>query len=207
MKKHKSDLGIKNSILIIVSALSLAFATFSWFSLNNHNNIENFEAEVDTLSSNFTFYQAVDENRNGVIDGSETYVEISDNSINTRYMIPGEKYFYKAILNNRRNNSHFAFIFSDIVDDSSFSSEVKVTARLLDSTNVTVAQTSTERSIDYFAVTDENSIKDATVLTAQSLPAGDYSLFYTLKIDENTGSDFENDSLLITNVVTAFFVS
>ena len=205
MKKTKYELGLKNSILIIVSALVLAFASYCWFSLNSHNDIQDFTVGVDTLSSNYTFYQAVDENRNGVIDGQETYNEIEDMSISTQYMIPGEKYFYKAILENVKPGAHFAFIFSNIVDDSDFGSEVKVFAKLVGSNSQIISQSSTESSIAYYSVTDDNNITDATILTAQSIATGTYELYYTLKIDESTTSDFEDDSLVITNVVTAFF--
>lgn len=205
MGKTKSELSIKNSILIFVSALALVAASFCWFSMSSQNNIEQMSVGVDTLSSDFVFYEAVDTNRDGVISGQETYVEISNASINTSNMVPGQTFFYKAIVRNKKAGANFAFIFKNILDSNNLSGQVIVTARLLDSNSTVRTATSGVVTIHDIAVTDENDETNAPVLSDTNLPIGYYELYYTLKLNSGTTSTYEGKSMTISDVMVAFY--
>ena len=206
MKKANNKLTFKNSILIFVSALALIAASLCWFSIASNNDVNSFNTGVGRLSSNMAFYQAVDANRDGVISGGETYVQIQGNDINTRYMVPGETYFYKVTIVNYQAGSHFALIFNDISDADSMSSHVNVTARVVNSSNTTVASTDAERTIAYYSQTANNQT-DATILTGSNLASGVFDIYYTVKLDGATTNDFENKSMTINDVLVSFFSS
>ena len=206
MKKTNSDFSIKNSIMIFVSALVLVAASFCWFSLSSKNDVNEFTAEVDTLSSDFVFYEAVDADMSGTINGQETYVEISDASINTANMVPGQTFFYKFVLRNKNAGSDFAFVFSDIIDANNLSSQVMVTASLYNSSSVLQAETDSARSIAYYSTT-QNNVTSANILETDNLALGYYELYYTVKLNNNATSSFENKALTITNVLIAFYES
>lgn len=206
MKKNETKLSLKNSAMIFVSALALVAASLAWFSIASNNDVNSFDAGVGRLSSNMVFYEAVDSDRDGTIGANENYVQIQDNDINTRYMVPGQTYFYKVTVENHQSGSHFALIFNDITDTDSLSEHVKVTARVVNSSNATVASTAAEQSIAYYSQTASGQT-DATILTGSNLASGTYSIYYTVKLDSTTTTDFENKTMTIEDVFVSFFAS
>ncbi|MBQ7654861.1 MAG: hypothetical protein IJS17_07305, partial [Clostridia bacterium] len=180
----------------------LIAASLCWFSMGTQVDMERISVGVDSLSSNYIFYEAVDADRDGVIDNDEIYTEITDDTIRTRYMVPGQKYFYKVVVTNNHTNAHFAFIFDNISYTGSFADYVKVAAQLVDSTSTTRA-TSVERTISDIAGSDTS----ATILTASNLATGSYELYYTVKLDASAASTYESANLTVTDVIPEFFVS
>lgn len=205
MEDKKINLSLKNLILSLTSALALVVATVCWFVMSGSVGLEKLTASVDTSLSNVDFFQAVDENKNGVVDANETYKKIETANIDTKYMVPGEKYFYKVNVYNNKTGVHFGLFFNDITDSDSLGAQVKVSAKIVKS-GTTLAHTD-ECFLSAIYETDDGGITDATILTASDLTKGDYEIYYTVKLIESTTILHEDLSLTVNDVVVSFFES
>lgn len=205
MKDKKINLSFKNLILSFISALALVVATVCWFAMSDYVGLENITVGVDTSLSDIGFYRAVDTNKNGVIDGNETYEKIESAHIDTKYMIPGETFFYRINVYNNKQRVHFGLFFNNITDEDNLGAQVKVSAKIVK--NGTVISYTDEQFLSAISETDDGGITDATVLTASNLTTGDYEIYYTVKLIESTTVLHEDLSLTIDNVVVSFFES
>lgn len=204
MKGKKINFNIKNLILMIVSSLMLVVVSVCWFVIANRNSVEGFTAEVDNPSSNADFYEAVDLNMNGVIDNGETYELIKDTSINTRNMEPGQTFFYKVSVRNSHANSNFQMRFNNISDIDGMAEQLLVNAKIVDSSGVVKASTGDNNVLSSLLETSDGSIFDAVLLTGTKFAVGNYEVFYSLKLKNDTTSTVEGKLLTIDDVVVAF---
>ena len=204
MKGKKIKFNIKNLILMIVSSLTLVVVSVCWFTIANRNILEGFTAEVENPSSNVEFYEAIDANMNGVIDNGESYELIRDTSVNTKNMEPGQIFFYKVLVRNSHENSNFEMRFNNISDIDGMAEQLLVNAKIVDSSGVVKASNGDNNVLSSLLETSDGSIFDAVLLTGTEFAVGNYEVFYSLKLKNDTTSTFEGKFLTIDDVVVAF---
>lgn len=204
MKNYKSQISVKSIILLILSTLTLTIGTLCWFFMSGRNRVDDFFVEVDNPSSNFVFYEAVDANKNGVIDDDEMYVEIESLDIYTENMVPGQTFFYKVFVKNSKDGSNFGLFFKDITDTDNIAQQIAVSANLLDATGNVKATSNGEIDLSTL-ITSNDTTSDAKILGMSECPKGDYEIYYTVKLKIDTSSLYYNKTLSINNVEVLFY--
>ena len=212
MKDKKVNQNLKNLILMVVSALVLISATVCWFFLTSANTVEGFEVGVDSPSSHMVFYEAIDENKNGVVDGTESYKEISTTNIITKNMIPGKTYFYMVKIDTMKDNMKFGLFFNGIEESPveegipSLSSQIKVTANIKKANGNVITATDGEKILSTMIEYDETgTIADAMILTGNNFAKGDYEVYYTIKMAEDATILNEDQYVNINDVSAVLF--
>lgn len=204
MKNYKAKISVKSIILLILSALTLTIGTLCWFFMSGRNRVDDFFVEVDNPSSNFVFYEAVDTNKNGVIDDDEIYVEIESPDIYTENMVPGQTFFYKVFVKNSKNGSNFGLFFKNITDTDNIAQQIAVSANLLDTTGSVKATTNGEIDLSTL-ITSGDTTLNAEILGMSECPKGDYEVYYTVKLKNDTSFLYYDKTLSIDNVEVSFY--
>ena len=204
MKNYNAQISAKSIILLILSALTLTIGTLCWFFMSGRNRVDDFFVEVDNPSSNFVFYEAVDANKNGVIDDDEMYVEIESLDIYTENMVPGQTFFYKVFVKNSKNNTNFGLFFKDITDTDEMAQQIAVSASLVDKNGNVKASTNGDKVLSTL-MTSNNETANAQILGMSECPKGDYEVYYTVKLKNDTSFLYYDKTLSIDNVEVSFY--
>lgn len=206
MKNYKAQISAKSLIMLMLSALTLTIGTLCWFFMSGRNKVNDFAVEVDNPSSNFIFYEAIDTNKNGVIDNGEMYVEIENPDIYTENMVPGQTFFYKVFVKNTKNDTNFGLFFKDITDTNEMAQQIAVSASLVDKNGNVKASTNGDKVLSTL-MTSNNETANAQILGMSDCPQGDYEVYYTLKLKTDTSYLYYDKTLSIDNVEASFYES
>ncbi len=99
MNKNKGKT-IKSVVSLVATALVLIVATVAWFSSGTKVSVEGISADVETDGFSYILYEAVDANKNGLLDNGEdasgNWLPVSGPDINIDKAVPNQYRFFKA---------------------------------------------------------------------------------------------------------------
>ena len=155
------------------------------------------------------FYEAIDANKNGVIDATESYREITTTNIITKNMIPGKTYFYMVKIDTMKNNMKFGLFFNGIEESaveegiSPLSSKIEVAASVKKANGNVITATDGTKILSTLIDYDETgTVADAIILTGNNFARGDYEVYYTIKM-ANDATILNEDQYVNINDVSA----
>lgn len=100
---------IKSVALMVATAMVLVAVTVAWFALGDHAGAGDVEAEVEKSDLTYTIYEAVDTNKNGILDPAESadanWTAVSGDSLQLLNAAPNQYHFYKIIVYSGERSS------------------------------------------------------------------------------------------------------
>lgn len=201
MAKMKDKNSAKSLAMVLITGLTLAAVTLCWFAIMDRSSVDQIKSSVEnTESSLASIYYGADANGNIAItpEAIKQYVKVQENPITLENMIPGAEYTYMAKFSSVNRGQTMSLTLEGISNtkDKDLMSSVKLNRRAskMNGDKETVIDTAKEILL---SAADGDSFKYK--LTSADVN-GEYAIFYTLKITEETKTDKGNLSIEITNV-------
>lgn len=201
MAKTKDKNSAKSLAMVLITGLTLAAATLCWFTIMDRSAVEQIKSSVEnTESSLASIYYGADANGDIAITPSAItqYVKVQENPITLENMIPGAEYTYMAKFSSAKSGQTLNLTLEGI---SNTKGDLMSSVRL----NRRVSKVNGNNETDVKLKANEISLSEANdnlfkyKLTSADTN-GDYAIFYTLKITEETKINKGNMSIEITNV-------
>jgi len=92
---HNKQKLIKAGFFAFSSILVLVVATVAWFMSANPADADGINSSISTGKYKAVFYESPDTDKNGILDPSPVWNEVTDPGVTIANMVPGEKHFYK----------------------------------------------------------------------------------------------------------------
>ena len=202
MAKMKDKNSAKSLAMVLITGLTLAAVTLCWFAIMDRSSVEQIKSSVEnTESSLASIYYGADANGNIAItpEAIKQYVKVQENPITLENMIPGAEYTYMAKFSSVNRGQTMSLTLEGISNtkDKDLMSSVKLNRR------ASKINGDKETSVKYTANEILLSAADGDSFKYKLTSAdanGEYAIFYTLKITEETKTDKGNLSIEITNV-------
>lgn len=200
MAKKKDNNSAKSLVMVLITGLTLVVVTLCWFALMDKSSVEQIKSSVEnTESSLASIYYGADANGNIAItpESIKQYVKVQENPITLENMIPGAEYTYMAKFSSVRSGQTISLTLEGISDKKGdLMSSVKLNRRASKINGDKEALKDTAQEI-LLSVADGNQFRYTLKPTDAQ---GEYAIFYTLKITEETKTNKGNMSIEITNV-------
>lgn len=201
MAEKKDKKSAKSLVMVLVTGLTLVAVTLCWFAIMDRSTIDKIESSVQNQESSLaSIYYGADANGDiAITPGAiKQYVKVQDNPILLENMIPGAEYTYMAKFPLVKSGQTISLTLNGIanVNNGDLMSSVRLNRRAskMSGDNETLKDTADEISL---ASADGNSYK---YKLASADTKGEYAIFYTLKIAEDTTTEKGNMSIEITNI-------
>lgn len=197
MAEKKDKKSAKSLVMVLVTGLTLVAVTLCWFAIMDRSTIDKIESSVQNQESSLaSIYYGADANGDiAITPGAiKQYVKVQDNPILLENMIPGAEYTYMAKFPSVKSGQTISLTLNGITGELMSSVRLNRRASKMSGDNETVKDTADEISL---ASADGNSYK---YKLASADTKGEYAIFYTLKIAEDTTTEKGNMSIEITNV-------
>lgn len=94
---------IKSGLFSLAAVLVLIVATVAWFSSGTKVGVDTISAEISNDDLFITqFFESIDTNKDGVLDTNPNWTAVTAPDIDTGNLVPGQKMFYKIVVNSTR---------------------------------------------------------------------------------------------------------
>ncbi len=200
MAKMKDKNSAKSLAMVLITGLTLAAVTLCWFAIMDRSSVEKIKSSVENTESSLAsiYYGADATGEIAITPGAiKQYIKVQDNPILLENMIPGAEYTYMAKFSSVKRGQTMSLTLEGISNTKGdLMSSVRLNRRAskMNGDNETLRDKAAEISL---SVADGDVFK---YTLTQADANGEYAIFYTLKITEETKTDKGNLSIEITNV-------
>lgn len=201
MAKTKDKNSAKSLAMVFITGLTLVAVTLCWFAIMDRSSVDQIKSSVENTESTFaSIYYGADANGDIAITPSaiKQYVKVQENPITLENMIPGAEYTYMAKFAQVSRGQTVNLTLEGISNTKG-----DLMSSVILNRRVSKMNGDKETAVKLTANEISLSVADGNLFRYKLTSAdtnGEYAIFYTLKITEETKTNKGNMSIEITNV-------
>ncbi len=106
MSNDKKNI-LKSAALMVATAMVLVVVTVAWFMLGGKAGADEIKSDVVAEEITYTIYEAIDTNKNGVLDTDEAqnWNVVTEDTLQLVAAVPNQYRFYKVVVHSGGKNS------------------------------------------------------------------------------------------------------